>query len=241
MKTNMKFGALWIGNQLTRSQSLCLSSFVYYGHEVTLFVYDKNIVVPDGVIKKDANEIIPEEKVFIHLGSYAPFADIFRIHMIKKTGLTWIDVDTLCLSSDWNFPNQFIFGKGFDENDHIITGVLGIPKDHPVLDHIILSFSQMDISSTSWTGYMFVVTKSLKKFRLFNLFQKAEIFSPIDWKEIDVLYKKEKFDYVMSKINNSKCMAIYNSSLNTLGVDQNIFPEGSAMEYFNLKFNVGKK
>ena len=64
------------------------------------------------------------------------------------------------------------------------------------------------------------------------------MFSPIDWTEIDVLYKKEKFDYVMSKINNSKCMAIYNSSLNTLGIDQNVMPEGSAMEYFYKKFNT---
>jgi hypothetical protein len=238
MNSKIKFGALWIGNQLTESQKLCLSSFIYYGHEVTLFVYDNNIVVPDGVIRKDANDILPEEKIFIHLGSYAGFSDIFRIHMIKKTGLIWVDVDTLCLSSDWNFPTQFIFGKGSDENNHVVPGVLGIPKDHPVLDHMILSMNQIDSSSTSWTVYMFVVTRSLKRFRLFKLFQKAEIFNPIDWTEIDVLYKKEKFDYVMSKIKNSKCMAIYNSSLNKLGVDQNVFPEGSAIKYFYDKFNT---
>ncbi len=228
----MKFGALWIGDQLTESQKLCLSSFIHYGHEVTLFVYDNSIEAPNGINKMDANEIISKENIFIHLGSYAGFSDVFRVHMIKKTGLTWIDVDTLCLSPDWDFPNQFIFGKGFDGDNHIAPGVLGIPKDHPVLDDMILSMENIDRNSDNWIGYMLVITESLKKFGLFDLFQSAESFSPIDWKEIDSLYKKEKFEYIMSRINRSKCMAIYNSSLNKIGIDQNVFPEGSAIEYF---------
>jgi hypothetical protein len=161
--------------------------------------------------------------------------------MIKETDLCWIDVDTLCLSSSWDFDTDFIFGKGHDGDDHIAPGVLFIPKDHPVLEDMILSMKKIDGNSDNWIEYMLVVTQSFKKFNLFNLFQNAEVFSPIDWKEIDVLYKKEKLEYVMSKINNSKCMSIYNSSLNKLGVDQNIFPEGSAMEYFNKKFILSNR
>lgn len=237
----MKFGALWIGNQLTEAQKLCLNSFIYYGHEVTLFVYDNNIAVPDGIVKEDARKILPENKIFIHMGSYAGFSDIFRVYMIKKTGYTWTDVDMMCLSSDWNFGTKFIFGKGYDGDNHINPGILSIPQNHEVVDDMIYSIENNAFRSDDWIGYMLVVTESLKKFNLFNLFQNAETFSPIDWTEVDVLYKPEKFDYVMSKISKSKSMAIYNSALNNMGIDQNIFPEGSAIRYFYEYFLKGDK
>lgn len=236
----MKFGALWIGSQLNKTQELCLKSFLYYGHEVTLFVYDDNISVPEGVIKKDAREVLSEESVFMHMGSYAGFSDMFRVYMVKKTELIWTDVDMICLSSSWNFENNFIFGKGHDGDDHINPGIFYIPSEHPAINDMIYSIENNKFDSNNWITYMLVITDSLKKNNIFNSFQPAYCFSPIDWTEIDVLFKKEKTQEVLSRIKNSKSMAVYNSQLNKINIDQNIFPEGSTIDYFNIKFNRKK-
>ena len=38
-------------------EQLCLSSFVYHGHDVHLYVYSEVEGIPDGVVVKDGNDI----------------------------------------------------------------------------------------------------------------------------------------------------------------------------------------
>lgn len=69
---------LWVGNQLSPIEQLCMKSFLYHGHQVDLYAYTDIKGVPSGVNMCDANEIVESEKVFKHMGSYAAFADLFR-------------------------------------------------------------------------------------------------------------------------------------------------------------------
>jgi hypothetical protein len=73
-----EFGSLWVGRPLSKIENLCLSSFIYHGHEFNLFVYDMDMLVPKGVNKINAREVIPEDKIFKTDNSYGPFADMFR-------------------------------------------------------------------------------------------------------------------------------------------------------------------
>ena len=104
-----KVSSLWLGNPLSIPHQIALSSFVYYGHEVKIYLYDMNLEVPDGVIKADANRILKEKEVFTHFGKYAAFSDLFRYAMILKTGEMWVDTDVFCFSKDFFEDAEYLF------------------------------------------------------------------------------------------------------------------------------------
>ena len=81
------------------------------GHAVTLYSLEEVMSVPDGVRQADASEIIGDRKPFrwtgkkkfwkkepdVKIGSFAPFADIFRLEMLAATDLLWVDLDAFLL------------------------------------------------------------------------------------------------------------------------------------------------
>ncbi len=88
-ENNYIINSLWIGNTLGNLELLTLKSFIRHGHEFHLWVYSEiNNLIPEGVILKDANEIIPATEIFRYKyndpvskqgkGSVAGFSDIFR-------------------------------------------------------------------------------------------------------------------------------------------------------------------
>jgi vacuolar-type H+-ATPase subunit B/Vma2 len=87
-----------------------------------------SMLVPEGVNKLDAREIIEEKKIFKTDNSYGPFADMFRYKMIQQTGLTWTDTDNICLQKKWKFP-EYLFGMQGGPHKIVANGVLKAPKD----------------------------------------------------------------------------------------------------------------
>lgn len=109
---------LWIGTRLSQVELLCIHSFLKNGHTFTLWIY--NILendLPGKCIVKDANEIIPLERVFQYKnknqfghgkGSYAGFSDIFRYKVLYEYGGWWADMDITCLKPlDFKAPYVF--------------------------------------------------------------------------------------------------------------------------------------
>lgn len=111
---------LWVGPGLSPLESLCLKSFLDVGYDVHLYCYRPLDRVPPGVTIKNAGEIIPESEVFMGAGtsggSYAPFADRFRYHLLHARGGWWFDIDhvairllpepnDLWIASQWEGPH----------------------------------------------------------------------------------------------------------------------------------------
>lgn len=92
---------LWVGSDLSPLENVCLKSFVAVGYETHLYTYGNVGNIPAGVIVKNAAEIIPESEVFVGAGSrggsYAPFADRFRYHLLFAKGGWWFDTDHIAL------------------------------------------------------------------------------------------------------------------------------------------------
>ena len=229
------FGSLWIGNPLSKVEQTALSSFIYYGHSFTLFVYDMSMKVPKGIIKEDANKIIPESEIFKIQNSYGPFADMFRYTMIKKTGLIWTDTDSICLRSDWDF-GDYLFG--FEEDDRLANGILKMPQDSDLINFLIKNSVKYDKSKIVWSEIgPLLVTKGARKYGVLKYAQPPEVFYPVhfwQWKKIwDRDYKEE----VLNKCKESHTLQIWNQFLNREGIDKNKLPKGSAIDYLYNKFN----
>ena len=70
-----------------RFSSLCIRADCWHAERSTTF---------------DAAEILLQDKIATHGGSYAMFADMFRYLLLYLKGGWWSDLDMLCLRP-WNF------------------------------------------------------------------------------------------------------------------------------------------
>lgn len=228
------FGSLWIGKPLSKVEQTALSSFIYYGHLFTLFVYDMDMKVPKGIVKEDANKIILESEIFKVQESYGPFADMFRYTMIKKTGLTWTDTDSICLKHNWEF-GDYLFG--FEEPGRLANGILRMPQDSDLVNFLIKNSVNYDKTKIVWSEIgPLLVTKGAKKFNVLRHAQEPEVFYPIHFWQWKKIWTKEHKQEVLDKCKNAHTLQIWNQFLNREGIDKNNLPKGSAIDYFYNKF-----
>ena len=132
-------GTLWIGGNLSWMEQLCLKSFVDHGQKITLFSYAPIPDVPEGVICRDGREIIETDDFLKYekKDSYALFADLFRLHMIRKCpGMIWVDSDVYC-QRPLDYDDDHVFGFELPGRVRVNNAVLGFPADSPVLQAML--------------------------------------------------------------------------------------------------------
>ena len=62
--------SLWIGKEISFLEKLSMISFIRNGHLYYLYVYNDVKALPDGIVLKDANTIIPENKILTGPGTH---------------------------------------------------------------------------------------------------------------------------------------------------------------------------
>ena len=139
MARTREVGTLWIGGPLSWMEQLCLKSFVDKGQRITLFSYDDIPNVPKGVILRDGREIIDTEDFikYEQKNSYALFADLFRLHMIRKCpGMIWVDTDVYC-HAPMTYASDYVFGYELPGENRVNNAVLGLPSDSEILSEML--------------------------------------------------------------------------------------------------------
>ena len=80
--------SLWIGDSLSKMEQLCVKSFVDNGHTYHLYTYGNVANIPEGVIVKDGNEIVPENQIFRYKnGSLSAFSNLFRLSFLLNSNI----------------------------------------------------------------------------------------------------------------------------------------------------------
>lgn len=122
--------SLWIGDRLSVIEQLALASFMACGHEFHLYTYNPVQGIPDGVVTRDASEILPQSAIFrTRDGSLALFSDWFRWKLLIERGGYWVDTDIVCLKH-FDFADELVFGR--ESEQRINTAVLSVPAAHPL-------------------------------------------------------------------------------------------------------------
>ncbi len=149
---------LWIG-ELTRLELLTVHSFAAHGHKFHLWRYeDTPEQLPSSVLLRDANEILPYERVFrkrdrdpdsgLGQGSYATFSDLFRVRLLNELGGIWVDMDVVCLRP-FDFVTPYIF------RGHRVGAVMNLikcPARSPLMIDLLERSEQLNEDST-WLGF----------------------------------------------------------------------------------------
>jgi hypothetical protein len=201
------------------------------------------MTVPDGVIKKDANQVMPESELFLIQNSYAAFSDLFRYRMIKNTGRAWVDADTICLSSNWNFKNNtFASLEESNTGSSVVGGVLGLPQNSEIVEYLVKESTLYDKSKITWSQVgPVLLDKAFKKFNYMNYTHPQETFCGIKVQEFEYLWNPDKLDYILSLEKISKSISVYNQMATKHKKDKNNFQKGSPLDYFYKKFVLNEK
>lgn len=237
--------SLWVGGPLGMVQKICLSSFVYYGHTTQLYVYDMDMAVPDGVIKMNAADILPESRVFYHHNQLAAFSDLFRYHMIKKTNTMWVDADTLCLSKYFFEGLDAVFVRQTTSGlwEEFSGGVLKLPPNSKIIDDLINdSESMIKNGLDHWCDIgPILLTKKVNEYDM-SKFSVDEKFINLvqDYRDTKNFWIP-KFRHQMLR-QSRKCYSatFFTGGLTAAGIDKETIVPGSAIEYFYNKFVIEK-
>lgn len=198
---NKIVNGMWVGSHLSSLELLTLHSFVDHGHEFHLWLYEPvDSVLPESVKVRDANEIIPADKIFrkknndpkfqIGKGSIgSPFSDLFRYKLLYEKGGWWVDMDVTCLKP-FNFDKPYFF-RGHPLLS-MIGNVIKVPARSELMKRV---FQQVNDECNEDTLEWLLPNKILNK-HIADLDLSGYINNNLSakdwWEEVEVFIKTNK-------------------------------------------------
>lgn len=139
---------LWVGTSLSWIERLTLRSFVHHGHRIILYHTDpiENMDI-DGVEMADPRDVFDYTHLYNEQAAPSFIADVFRVHLMSKTDMVWVDTDALCYR-----PFRVTDGYLFSWSPYygqIPNGVVRVPKDSTALA-ILHSFLEQPENIPPW-------------------------------------------------------------------------------------------
>jgi hypothetical protein len=186
LSQNLTVHGLWIGQRLSLMEQLTLRSFVACGHRFVLWLYGRlEEDVPPGVEVRDANTIIPRQRVFcyqagIRPGSYAGFSDLFRYKLLYDSGGWWSDLDVVCLK-----PLDFDAWYAF--HPHVDLGLVGSVLKAPPRTELMRrcatwTAENVDEWNVVWTRPIRILVHEAQRLGLGQYVLPAET-ALVDWRD----------------------------------------------------------
>jgi hypothetical protein len=127
----------WLGR-------LCIASFLERGHRFELYAYDDVGPVPAGCVRRDANDIIPQNEMFFYKGSRTPavFADLFRLRLMQHRAGIWVDCDVYCVRP-FEGLGDYVYGletSSKADRQMVNNAVFACPPDGELLESLLKTF-----------------------------------------------------------------------------------------------------
>jgi len=191
--------SLWIGNRLSNMERMCIASYLHHGHPFHLYTYGPVDAIPEGAALKDANEILPESRIFKYANhaSYAGFANYFRYKLLLDRGGWWVDMDLICLRA-FEFPDPYVFSTEMEtDGAHVNNGVIKAPLHSAAMEAAWSTCNSLDPKTLFWgqTGPLLlasiVESQSLERY-----VHPPRVFCPVLLSQWDrILDRNQKWDF----------------------------------------------
>lgn len=133
----------WIGREMGWMQRLSMHSFIHHGYKLILFGTEDIDPGVDGVQVERMEDIYDPPRRMRNNAAPACIADVFRLYLMKKTDLIWMDSDMLSIAPitlndgyamSWSGP------KG-----QINNAALRVPRESAAVDYLIAHIEDPDL------------------------------------------------------------------------------------------------
>lgn len=213
--------SLWIG-KLTNYEIVSINSFLKYGYEFHLYIYNPIENIPSQVIIKDANEIIPSSEIFYYQESITPFSDVFRYKLLYLKGNIWTDLDVFCngyfddkLQQPYLFVAERTIKQGAFKsilpykalNCFIYVNEINNTFFEYLYNECIKLKSKQNtkirknngLTAYHWAGGIKFFNKSIQKYNLDEYIDKLYFGFPIDWWNWNKLFIPNTIEFDIGK------------------------------------------
>lgn len=226
-------------------ERLCLSSFLYHGHEFHLYTYDDVREVPEGVIVKDADRILSREKIFKYknFDSYSGFSNLFRYKLLLENGGYWVDMDMICLRSFTEQPTYLFCSErinNWQRQRHITSSLIKVPTGSEIMEYCYAQAARRDPASLEWgdTGPK-LMNQAVHRFGLQDRVAQPAEFCPVNYWQWHRLISGSRFvNWLETKrLDTSQCVHLWNEMWrrNDVNKDRD-FPENCLYEQLKRKY-----
>ncbi len=238
----------WHGGQLNQYQLFCLRSFVARGHRVDVFCYEDGFVVPDWMVRRDAREILPADRILHYRsgpgqGSPALHSNLFRYAKLHRLGGWWVDADVVLFGSDLPLNSPVFFADEVPHSGQFGMSILKFPPQHPLLSEAVVRCLAIG-EAAPWgqTGPV-LFTDLANKYQLARYASAQKAAYPISWWDFAALFDPERCDEIRSCCTESTFIHLYNEMWRRAGIPSDFGPpHGSFVDWlishmdFDLKF-----
>ncbi|HMU97248.1 MAG TPA: glycosyltransferase [Chitinophagales bacterium] len=167
--------SLWIGNSLSAMELLTIQSFIENDFVFNLWVYEKINNLPQGIILKDANEIISVHQIFKYKnqnkfghgkGSVSGFSDLFRYKLLYDKGGIWTDMDITCLQS-FEIKEPYFFR--YHHQIGMVGNFMKVPAKSDLMWYCYQeTLHQVNEDNINWLLPIEILIQGIKKYDLQN-------------------------------------------------------------------------
>lgn len=236
------FQSFWSGPPLSLYEQLCLKSFIDHGHRFVLYSFDTSMAVPQGVVVRDASEILDPGEFFVYKngfgkGSPAAFANLFRYELLSRLGGWWVDTDVVCLSSD--IPAvQVFYAKQHDGQFN--NAVLRFPQWHPVMLRCLAEARRIG-QNVIWgqTGPA-LLTTVVQQICVGREVAATRLAYPVPVGNALAILRPERKAWVEEMTQPAWFLHLWNEVLKAYQVDKNrLPPPGSYLESLFVRHGMG--
>ena len=238
--------SLWIGKPLSNYEKVSLQSFVARGFNVSLYAYDSQMVVPEGVTLLDAREILEESQIFenpLYRGSWATFADVFRYQLLAKTSNIWIDTDVIALRNSLPSENGYTFG--WQPGNTVGIGVLGAPRESRLVEILTEHVAQIETHALPWGEIgPKLFTEKVQELKMEQDVQSVNAFYPVPWQESWRFFDSRETESILSEVRDSFALHWWNEIVRIApkNIKRLAPPKGSFMRlvFEDLDYDLSK-
>ncbi len=219
--------SFWHGGALGFREAMCLSSFLKFGHEVTLFSYNSALEVPKGVRLTAAATVIPEtDKAYEMLASksvrIAFFADIFRYAILRRHGGCWVDTDVVGMNPLF-MSDKAIIGK--ENVKQINNAVICAPAGHPLIEEAYATAHACD-RQKGWADIgPLLITKLAARYSSSVDVRPCHVFYPLNHLQaVEMLCLPENRDTCADMCSGATMLHLYNEMFGLACIPKQMLP-----------------
>jgi mannosyltransferase OCH1-like enzyme len=229
------FRSFWHGPELGLYQLLCLRSFITHGHRVELFCYDDNLSVPDWIVRRNASDVLPVDRVLSYQsgfgrGSPALHSNLFRYALLHKLGGWWIDCDLVLLRPDVP-PHACVFVESNGSEHRCYNGLMKLPANHPLLADAVKQCLLVG-ENANWgqTGPR-LLSELIVKHDIGQHCLPSRFAYPIAWSDVTKLFDPDRSAEVRACCGESQFLHLFNEVWRGSGIPTNLGPpKGSFLD-----------
>jgi len=188
---NQRVNMVWIGDSLSILGILSIKTWQRFGFIPYVWSYSTINNLPNGVVPKNAEDIMPKESLFTFkvgssdsfgYGSYAHWSDIFQLELLKKCGGWYSQLDVTIMQ----VPKETEYYFAHHNSANIVnTFIMKTPHEAPFIDGCVSELKEKINEETSthigWLDGMYIIGSHVKKNNLSNFISLDNMECGCNW------------------------------------------------------------